>query len=420
MYIRNNSLAVDALEGIIDGGVVVTITDDTLVVHTQDDMRREVLVCFFLTSRIGLISDQRRLGGEDTHIIDDKVVSVPVGRHVVDSYAEVFVVDILVKDDREIDLAPLTRGLDTSRGIRGDIHPIGSVDRSLHTKGEVRVRFTGLATGVANIAGEEHLLSGAQMRLQREGSYLTGRRHTVAVDHVSVGSSSVLLHRTPIGRHTVPPMTCCRNAVDQSVLTMVREVGMDVQSVVGQVGRLRIRVAVRSIRPRQRVRIDRIFGSRLVVVEIQAFQHFVVLLDIIVGDQGFDITCLVFRLRQRTVLAGLVVYQLIAADIEHICAIHGGVIACFIRQCTLTLRAQTIIDGIEFLSIGDVLLRRHFQEVVAHGCRVVADGVFLGLGVVGVPLAGSIPTAAPDHRVLAGSIPCRNGLVPVIVAHIVT
>ena len=247
------------------------------------------------------------------------------------------------------------------------------------------------------------------MRLQREGSYLTGRRHTVAVDHVSVGSSSVLLHRTPIGRDTVPPMTCCRNAVDQSVLTMVREVGMDVQSVVGQVGSLGVGVAVRSIRPRQRVRIDRIFGSRFVVVEIQAFQHFVVLLYIIVGDQGFGIACLVFRLGQRTVLAGLVVYQLVAAYIEHIFTIRRfvviGISYCTGMGTTLTLRTQTIIYGIKLLPVGDVFLRRHFQEVVAHGCRVVADGVFLGLGVVGVPLAGSIPTAAPDHRVLTLSIP---------------
>ena len=255
------------------------------------------------------------------------------------------------------------------------------------------------------------------MRLQGEGGYLTGRRHTVAVDHVSVGSSSVLLHRTPIGRHTVPPMTCCRNAVDQSVLTMVREVGMSVQSVVGQVRGLGISIAVRSIRPRQRVRIDRIFRSRLVVVEIQAFQHFVVLLYIIVGDQGFGLTGLVFRLGQRTVLAGPMVYQLVAADIEHIVTIHGGVIACFIRQCLLTLCAQTIIDGIEFLSVGDVLLHRHFQEVIAHGCRVVADGVFLGLGVVGVPFAGSIPTAAPDHRVLTYLVAAP--ITPVIVTHVI-
>ena len=79
LYERNFPILVDALEGIAYSGVVVTITDDTLVVHTQDDMRREVLVCFFLTSRIGLISNQRRLGSEDTHIIDDEVISVPVG-----------------------------------------------------------------------------------------------------------------------------------------------------------------------------------------------------------------------------------------------------------------------------------------------------------------------------------------------------
>ena len=85
------------------------------------------------------------------------------------------VVDILVKDDREIDLAPLARGLDTSRGVGGDIIPTDSIDRSLYTEDEVRVRFTGLVTGVAHIAGEEHLLSGAQMRLQGEGGYLTGR-----------------------------------------------------------------------------------------------------------------------------------------------------------------------------------------------------------------------------------------------------
>ena len=138
-------------------------------------MRRRFLFGFLLTSRIGLISNQWRLSSEDTHIIDDEVISVPVGRHVVDAYAEVLVIDILVEDDREIDLAPLARRFDTSRGIRGDINPIGSVDRSLHTKGEVRVRLAALATGVAYIAGEEHLLSGAQMRFQRESSYLTGR-----------------------------------------------------------------------------------------------------------------------------------------------------------------------------------------------------------------------------------------------------
>ena len=121
---------------------------------------------------------------------------------------------------------------------------------------------------------------------------------------------------------------------------------MDVQSVVRQVGRLRIGIAVRGICPRQRVRIDRIFRSRLVVVEVQSLQHVVDLLYLVVGNQGFGNTLLVFCLCQGAVLAWLVVNQLVTADIEHIVTrvgFYGCIIAGAGELRRPATRTQTII-----------------------------------------------------------------------------
>ena len=79
------------------------------------------------------------------------------------------------------------------------------------------------------------------------------------------------------------------DAVHQAVLTEVRQVGLRVQTVMRQVRSLRIGIAVRSICPRQRMRINGIFRSRLIVVEVESFQHFVALLDLIVGDKRFAV-----------------------------------------------------------------------------------------------------------------------------------
>ena len=255
------AFAVLTVNGIIDGGVVIAFAGDTLVVHTQDDVGRCVIILAFLTCRCSLVSDQRRFGSDNTHIIDDEVVTVPVRGHVIDTHAEVDVLLRLIEDDGEEDLVPPVGRRDIACGITRNIFPFRTIRRALYREDEVRVRLALLATRVAYIAGEEHLLTRAQVRFQREGSYLSGRGHTVAIDHIAVFGSAVLLHRIPV--------VGIFDAVDEAVLTHIREIRLLVQTVVRQIRRLGIGIAVRSIGPGQRMWIHRIGTTGFVIVKVQ-------------------------------------------------------------------------------------------------------------------------------------------------------
>ena len=288
-------------------------TGDTLIVHTNDDISGGIGFVRIHTGGAGLISDQRRFGSKDTHVIDDKVVSIEVRRHVIDPHTEFVVVMFL--QDREADLTPLPGRLDISRHVGRDIFPVmpHSVLQTLHGEREVRVRFAGLTTGVADIGGEEHLLSFAQLGLQRQSCHLSRRGHTVAVDHISVRCTSVLLHRIPISFLRCP-VRFVRDTVHQTVLTEVREVGLRMQTVVRQVRCLRIAIAVRSVFPWQRMRIDVVLLSGFEVVEVQSFQHLIPLLNLLIGDKRF-VLCRQGLFLQRSVLVGSVIDDLIPADI---------------------------------------------------------------------------------------------------------
>jgi hypothetical protein len=131
---------------------------------------------------------------------------------------------------------------------------------------------------ITDVSREEHLLSRTEDGREREGGHLTGRGHTVAVDHITLRCATMLLHRKPIGG--------IADAVDQPVLTVVREVGLIVTTVMRQISGLGIGISVRSICPRQRMRIDRIIRTRLVIVEVQLLQYLVVLLYLLIRDNG--------------------------------------------------------------------------------------------------------------------------------------
>ena len=49
------------LDGIVHLNIVVSLTRDTLIIHTEENMRRLILFAFLLTSRVGLIGNQRRI-----------------------------------------------------------------------------------------------------------------------------------------------------------------------------------------------------------------------------------------------------------------------------------------------------------------------------------------------------------------------
>ena len=119
------------------------------------------------------------------------------------------------------------------------------------------------------------------------------------------------------------------DSVDEVVLTHVREVGQS-GSIMGTVIRQgighRVGESVGSIAPRQRIRINRIFLTGFVVVEIQSFEHIETLFDLIIGDE-----CFAFDLRLRSILLRTVVDDRITAYIEHIIARYGSIGVC---RCT--------------------------------------------------------------------------------------
>ena len=127
LYKTRSTLLVHAFDGVIDAFIVVSFSCDSLIIQTQDDMCRGLYVFFLLTCRIGLISDQRLFGSEDTHIVDHKVVSVPTGSHVVNTHTEMMVFDMGVKYDREVDLIPSVLRLYIARHVGSDVLPVRSV-----------------------------------------------------------------------------------------------------------------------------------------------------------------------------------------------------------------------------------------------------------------------------------------------------
>ena len=103
-----------------------------MVVHTEHDVRKGVAFVLVLTGGVRLINHQRRLGREDTHIVNDEVVTVIIRTHIIYAHAEVIVFFILFY--REVDLVPLT-GLSKVTGqIGGDIFPISTIQRTLHSE----------------------------------------------------------------------------------------------------------------------------------------------------------------------------------------------------------------------------------------------------------------------------------------------
>ena len=295
-------------------------------------MRYLVGLALFHTGGVCLVGNERRLGSEDAHVVDDKVVTVIVSCHIIYAHAEVFVISLLL--NREVNLIPLIGLCKVAGHVRGNIFPRGIIQGPLHTEQEVRTGLFGLVARVAHVGGEVHLLSLAQLLVQRYGSHLSGGGHTVAEDHVAVGGTAVLLHLVPVRAER-------RNAVDQVVLTHVRQVRqavLVVRTVVGQHSRSGISKAVRCIRPRQRVRINGVIGTRLVVVEVQALKYLKVLLNLVVGDNGCT-----FILQLRTILVCTVINYYIAADIEHVAAEHRfcriRVLYCSGCCCIYTLRA---------------------------------------------------------------------------------
>ena len=202
------------------------------------------------------------------------------------------------------------------------------------------------------------------------------------------------------------PVVAVRNTVEQVVLAHVGEVLGEVVmvTVVGYLRRHRVAETVRRILPWQGVVIDGVVRSRLVVVEVEPLQYLVVLVYLVVGDDGFGdcgglAGCLFLLF--RTVLVWAVVDDRIAADIEPIVAFFGFLIDA---GCTCRLPAsctQTVDHRVGFLTGGDIILGRHVEEVVMGGDRIGTRAVCLRLRAVGVPFALRIPAAAPDHRVFA-------------------
>ena len=300
------------LDGIIYVMIVVSLVVESLVVHAEHYVRYLVGLALFHTGGVCLICNERRLGGEDAHVVNDKVITVIVRCHIIYAYAEVFVIFLLL--NREVNLIPLIGLRKVAGHVRGNIFPRGIIQGSLHTEQEVRAGFISTLTArVAHVGGEVHLLSLAQLLVQRYGSHLSGGGHTVAEDHVAVGGTAVLLHLVPVFIRW--------NLINQVVLTHVRQVRQTVtivRTVVGQHSRAGISKAVRCISPRQQVRINGVIGTRLVVVEVQALQHLKVLLNLVVGDNG----CTIIPLLLRTILVCTVVNYHIATDIEHVAAGH--------------------------------------------------------------------------------------------------
>ena len=202
--------------------IIELIINKALIIHTEHDVNNRVGIVLLHALGIRLISHQRRLRSKDTHIINDEVISVKVRRQVIDSYTEMGV--FLGELDGEEDLIPVIGRLNRSRHIGRNILPYFSVLRALYGDCKVRISLAGLVAGIAHIAGEVQFLTLAQFGLQRERCHLTGSRHTVAVKHIAVFRTSVLLYRTP-------PVGII-DFVDQRILTRSREVFLCVVTVL--------------------------------------------------------------------------------------------------------------------------------------------------------------------------------------------
>ena len=111
----------DLLNGIELATRSIDLIGEALVVHTEHDMGEGVAFVLVLTGGIRLINHQRRFGSEDTHIIDDEVITVIIRCHVIYANAEVRIFLILL--NREIDLVPLVGRSQVSGQVRSDILP---------------------------------------------------------------------------------------------------------------------------------------------------------------------------------------------------------------------------------------------------------------------------------------------------------
>ena len=202
-------------------------------------MGKRVVIALVLTCRVRLIHLQRRFGGEDAHIIDDKVITVIVSRHVIDAHTEVCI--FLVHLYREINLIPLVGLSKISCHIRSNIFPCGAIQRTLYSEREVRTGLTCFVTGVSDESGEVHLLTLTERGVEFKCCHLSGGGHTVAEDHISVFGTSVLLHLMPIGTER-------GDTVDEVILTHVREVrqaALIMRTVIRQRSRPRVRARQR-------------------------------------------------------------------------------------------------------------------------------------------------------------------------------
>ena len=126
---------------------------------------------------------------------------------------------LLVLLDGEVYLIPFVGRRDVTGDIRGDIFPVGTITLlfTLHSEEEVRAGFILLRSRVSYIAGEVHTLTLTQSRIEVQGSHLSGRGHTVTVNHISVLLTAVLLHLIPV--------VAIVNEVNQSILTHVWQIG---------------------------------------------------------------------------------------------------------------------------------------------------------------------------------------------------
>ena len=108
--------------------VIVALAGDTLIVQAQQNVRIFLRMTVILTGRLRLISDQRLLGSEDTHIIDHEVITVEVRCHIINTHAEIGIITTsIIMQNREIDLIPVVRRRYIARHIRGDILPCISI-----------------------------------------------------------------------------------------------------------------------------------------------------------------------------------------------------------------------------------------------------------------------------------------------------
>ncbi len=121
----------------------------------------------------------------------------------------------------------------------------------------------------------------------------------------------------------MPILTKGGDSVDEVILTHVRQILQTVlimRTVIRQIGSPRIGETVGSVRPRERVRINRVFGTGFIVIEVQTLQYLEVLLYLVVRYNGF-VHAAYFRLEFRTIFIGAMVDDSVAADIEPVIAL---------------------------------------------------------------------------------------------------